>query len=99
MAHAQVCGETKRDPAGAVPQDRALYIVIGQSNAAGLASVKDLVPPALKENQMAWTIQARQLTQAKWDENELIHAALGREVNTAREKINQVAQPRILPVV
>ena len=45
MAHAQVCGETKRDPAGAVPQDRALYIVIGQSNAAGLASVKDLVPP------------------------------------------------------
>ncbi|QTD45452.1 sialate O-acetylesterase [Ottowia testudinis] len=38
-AHAQQCTEPK------LPE-RDLYILIGQSNAAGLASVKDLVPPA-----------------------------------------------------
>ena len=44
-AHAQRCVESERG-FGDAEQNRRLYILIGQSNAAGLASVKDLMPPA-----------------------------------------------------
>jgi hypothetical protein len=44
-AHAQSC-VTPGHQGGIAPPERKLYLIIGQSNAAGLASVKDLVPPA-----------------------------------------------------
>lgn len=44
-AYAQSCVTPARQ-GGAAPLERKLYLIIGQSNAAGLASVRDLVPPA-----------------------------------------------------